>query len=1449
MFRTTPSRRLFHLFLTVMLIALLAMPVTSFATSKAHPVSTSLQEESPKQIQKKISKRLESQFDKEKHVTFLIKFKEQADTKQAAAKATQLAKKQKQSAAQTRLMKRSAVVSELRATALETQREVKSLLNKRKKSGDVKEFESFYIVNAMAITGTKEVMEELAKLPEVDKLLPNETRKLGPATTQKGSKNTHKEGKGNTTSIEWNIDRVGAPAVWNLGIDGTGTVVANIDTGVQWDHPALKEQYQGYNPNDPNNPNHDFSWFDAVSGRTVPYDDNGHGTHTIGTMVGAEPDGSNQIGVAPGAKWIAVKAFTAAGSASDQSLLAAGEWILAPKDAAGNPHPEKAPDVVNNSWGGSSGMDEWYLPMVQNWREADIFPEFSAGNSGPGSGTVNTPANYPDSFATGATDRNDLVTSFSSRGPSPYGEIKPEIVAPGAGIRSAIPGGGYASYNGTSMAGPHASAAIALLRQANASLSVDDMEQILMETATPRTDSQYPESPNNGYGHGLLNVFDAVSAVQSGVGTVEGVVVKEGEDNEPPQYQHQAPAETYEGMPLPLQIDVQDNVSIDKVELQYRSTEEGDWTTIEAKKISGDHRAGTYGATVPADAVELPKLYYRWQITDYGKNNVTSDVYELQVKEGISIGYFEDFESTPTGWSSFGDNNSWQWGAPTSGPGEAYSGEKVYGTNLEGDYANNANMTLVMPPIDLPEGNAYLQFKQWYNLERNWDYGHVFVSTDRENWTQLSRFTDLSNGWIDGEVNLSEYAGQRIYVGFNVTTDFSVTRPGLYLDDVRLSDTPLETNQTRQIQQEMDKLSALEKAKGTKKKGKTVNPNTIKPSKQVHVQYPFAGNNKTAKKVKALPLEATVSVLETGRSVATNPANGSYSLRHAAGSYTLRAEAYGYRSADQQVNIENNEITEASFQLDPIPQGVIHGTVTNKATGEPVSGATLLLMEDAAIQPVQTDEKGNYTITAYEGTYTLKVLASQYHSQEVQVTVSGDKTTEVEIELRPFIGYPDEIGYDDGTAENARAFFDAGNGWAVKMSLADGEEQAMISAGLFRFWDTEWPVPGGTRFQVAIYDASGSDGAPGKKIAGPFDATAKRDGTWTRVDLSDQGIMVDGDFYMVYIQTDPNPYAPGLATDENGPNAGRSWQLVGGSWGKSPSSEGNYMIRAQVDYEVTVPTITSPTDGLFTNQSQVTVEGNSAPSVDIHIYNGKDEVATTQTNEKGSFSVEIPLKKGENSITATASTDLGATEASAPVKVVLDQENPSLSIASPTDGLKTNREAITIEGQATDDHLDWIKVNNNKATVKEDGSFSYRLALESGENRIKVVAQDKAGNITEQTITVHAKFTAPTIEKVKPDKDVHLKAGRTSVQVEFHSEAELASATFVIHLPLVDGSGSSPKLQLHELTMTEVSPGRYVGFWAAPKKMKVNGAAVEVRAKDAYGNSSSKMAEGKLYIK
>src|SRR5699024_4326207 len=188
-----------------------------------------------------------------------------------------------------------------------------------------------------------------------------------------------------------------------------------------------------------------------------PYDDVGHGSHTVGTMVGSESDGTHHIGMAPGAQWIAVKAFNPLGG-TDADLLAAGEWILAPKDNDGNPHPEKAPDVVNNSWGGGAGMNEWYRPMIQNWRASGIFPVFAAGNTtgsnSGGPGSVSVPGNYPESFTVGAVDGEDQLADFSLRGPSPYDEIKPDVVAPGVGILSSVPGGDYGNNSGTSMAAP-----------------------------------------------------------------------------------------------------------------------------------------------------------------------------------------------------------------------------------------------------------------------------------------------------------------------------------------------------------------------------------------------------------------------------------------------------------------------------------------------------------------------------------------------------------------------------------------------------------------------------------------------------------------------------------------------------------------------------------------------------------------------------------------------------------------------------------------------------------------------------------------------------------------------------------------------------------------------------------------------------------------------------------
>ncbi|MBO1912325.1 hypothetical protein J4G37_46955, partial [Microvirga sp. 3-52] len=163
--------------------------------------------------------------------------------------------------------------------------------------------------------------------------------------------------------------------------------------------------------------------------------------------------------------------------------------------------------------------------------------------------------------------------------------------------------------------------------------------------------------------------------------------------------------------------------------------------------------------------------------------------------------------------------------------------------------------------------------------------------------------------------------------------------------------------------------------------------------------------------------------------------------------------------------------------------------------------------------------------------------------------------------------------------------------------------------GVFRFWDREWPVPGGTEFAVEVWDA-GADGMPSTKLAGPIDGTALRDGTWTTVNLRDQNIVVDGDFYMVYIQTKSNPNAPGLATDQSSASSGRNYQYVGGAFTASPAEEGNYMIRAIVDYEIGKPTITAPDGDFLTNEKNISIEGTASPATTIRISNNGEEVGT-----------------------------------------------------------------------------------------------------------------------------------------------------------------------------------------------------------------------------------------------
>jgi hypothetical protein len=382
----------------------------------------------------------------------------------------------------------------LQDTAQQSQADLVQTLEQLQQSGRVSSFRPFYIVNAISVTAGLEVLNELAARPDVAYIEAEKRIEIPEPLPSDPIQ---------TDAVEWGISKIRAPLVWSeLDIRGEGIVVANIDTGVQYDHPALINQYRGSQSG-----SHDYNWFDP-NGATVPFDNNGHGSHTMGTMVGND-GGDNVIGVAPAARWIAAKGCVNYYCTSTD-LLASAEWVLAPYPVGGTPSqgdPNMRPHVVNNSWGGWSG-NLWYQASVIAWRAAGIFPAFSAGNSGSGSGTVGSPGDYAESFASGATDSNDIIAGFSSRGPSSLtNEIKPDVSAPGVGVRSSWNNGDYHTINGTSMASPHTAGCVALIRSAVPDLDLISIESALTNTAV---DLGSP-GPDYDYGYGRIDCYAAVS--------------------------------------------------------------------------------------------------------------------------------------------------------------------------------------------------------------------------------------------------------------------------------------------------------------------------------------------------------------------------------------------------------------------------------------------------------------------------------------------------------------------------------------------------------------------------------------------------------------------------------------------------------------------------------------------------------------------------------------------------------------------------------------------------------------------------------------------------------------------------------------------------------------------------------------------------------------------------
>ncbi|PKK40657.1 hypothetical protein ABB02_00058 [Clostridiaceae bacterium JG1575] len=666
------------------------------------------------------------------------------------------------------------------------------------------ENQSFYVVNMMFVKADYQTILDLASNPQVKRIYKNRKVHLNPMKAAKPA-NVGED------DIEWNIKQVGADKVWRDGINGKGVVVGIIDSGVDWTHPAVRSKWMAYNPQDPSNPIEEevqYSWFDSVGDSKLPMDDNSHGTHCMGTIMGQEENGANAIGMAPGAKWIAAKAFKKDGESSGKSLLACGEWMLAPGG-----DPKKAPHVINNSWGSGDGIDDWYREIVRAWRRAGIVPVFAAGNQGafeptPGPGSIEMPGNYPESFAVAATDKNKQLGSFSKLGPSPYDKrlYKPEISAPGVGVRSSTPNSTYEFMDGTSMATPHVVGLVALMLSANNALKVDDILLAIKETAEPLTDIKYPESPNMAYGYGLINAKKAVDYVANGLGVLEGTVLVPGTDQSDPELVvTPGRPKAYMDRDYIIEAHVKDDVSVKKSTLLYKWPEDATFAEMPMVFKEGNvkngiitgyvGKANLFGGPQSEDRLlKEGKMTYKVRIEDFAGKVKESPEYTADISFGVKIDQWsEEFQEDGYGWQL---ENDWNIGIPKGDkePKPIY-GTKLLGTRVgENTHTETLRSSAITPPIDLRHNDikvATLKIRHWYEMAKGACVGRVFITDNNgEDWSEITEnfFTWKSNGWIPDSFSLNSYIGSKtpLYVKFTLTSGGYVNGPGWYINKVEL---------------------------------------------------------------------------------------------------------------------------------------------------------------------------------------------------------------------------------------------------------------------------------------------------------------------------------------------------------------------------------------------------------------------------------------------------------------------------------------------------------------------------------------------------------------------------------------------------------------------------------------------------------------------------------------
>jgi len=740
------------------------------------------------------------------------------------------------------------VILALQEVATRTQPEIVAFLDNLKSSGLVEEYRTYWISNMFWARIKKAALDQLASRDDLSIIyFDYEIEGIEP-TGQAPS-------DGLLLGHEIGLTKINATAAWAQGWTGLGRVVMNIDTGVLGSHPALQARFRGDVDGDGDVSE---SWLDPYTTHWPnPNDVGGHGTHTMGTICGRTASGDT-IGVAIDAQWIAAAAIDRGGGIprTVADAITSFQWAV---DPDGNPNTQDNPDAIGNSWGvttshGYPPCDPTFWSVIDNCELAGSVVIFSAGNEGDSPNTLRRPADRgttpTNCFSVGAIDgrlANMPIAGFSSRGPSncgPNGEqvTKPEVVAPGVGVRSSWLSNGYTNLDGTSMASPHITGAVAVMRQVNPDLDADAIKTILMQTAVQTPSDNIP-GEDNTFGWGIIDLYAACIAAQNGYGRVSGLVTdvdsipiplvqvtvvgrtNHDETDTSGVFSIGLPADTsytfnfnrFGYVPVETTIALIPNDTVDvhiimplapggviygNVIDELTSAPIADATVEIAdtplSPVSTDQNGRYRFPSIPGGSTYIVQV--RAIGHGMGRDSVfvvTGDSVELN----FSLTGFESFEQTDAGWYGTG---TWEWGQPTSGPGSAFNGTNVWATNLNGNYNSNSDDMLYSYFYSINQQLDTLTFYHWYEFENSYDGGNVSISTnDGANWALLTPvgdypdnqvtgldnlpgYTGSSGGWQQAVFPLIGYQGQIVRLRFWVGTNSAIVRAGWYLDGIML---------------------------------------------------------------------------------------------------------------------------------------------------------------------------------------------------------------------------------------------------------------------------------------------------------------------------------------------------------------------------------------------------------------------------------------------------------------------------------------------------------------------------------------------------------------------------------------------------------------------------------------------------------------------------------------